>query len=115
MGAGAGANLAGSRASRHSPSRCAHSTYRSLSPCPNASASSACSPIAGANVEIWHVAAAGDYSQYGTQRAATFLRGIHVVDYTEAALKDMTGHVITLAEAENLPAHGEAVRRRFER
>jgi histidinol dehydrogenase len=44
----------------------------------------------------------------------TFLRGIHVVDYTEAALKDLTGHVITLAEAENLPSHGEAVRRRFE-
>jgi histidinol dehydrogenase len=44
----------------------------------------------------------------------TFLRGIHVVDYTEAALKDVSGHVITLAEAENLPAHGEAVRRRFE-
>ncbi|CAN5151656.1 histidinol dehydrogenase [soil metagenome] len=45
----------------------------------------------------------------------TFLRGIHVVDYSEAALKDVSGHVITLAEAENLPAHGEAVRRRFER
>ena len=45
----------------------------------------------------------------------TFLRGIHVVDYTEAALKDVSGHVITLAEAEQLPAHGEAVRRRFER
>ncbi|HYZ69522.1 MAG TPA: histidinol dehydrogenase, partial [Mycobacterium sp.] len=45
----------------------------------------------------------------------TFLRGIHVVDYTEAALKDVSGHVITLAEAENLPAHGQAVRRRFER
>ncbi len=45
----------------------------------------------------------------------TFLRGIHVIDYTEAALKDMTGHVITLANAEDLPAHGEAVRRRFER
>lgn len=44
----------------------------------------------------------------------TFLRGIHVVDYTEAALKDVSGHVITLANAENLPAHGEAVRRRFE-
>ena len=44
----------------------------------------------------------------------TFLRGIHVVDYTEAALKDVAGHVITLATAENLPAHGEAVRRRFE-
>lgn len=45
----------------------------------------------------------------------TFLRGIHVVDYDEAALKDVSGHVITLAEAENLPSHGEAVRRRFER
>lgn len=44
----------------------------------------------------------------------TFLRGIHVVDYTEAALKDVSGHVITLAKAEDLPAHGEAVRRRFE-
>jgi histidinol dehydrogenase len=43
----------------------------------------------------------------------TFLRGIHVVDYTEAALKDVSGHVITLAKAEDLPAHGEAVRRRF--
>ncbi|MCT7659880.1 histidinol dehydrogenase [Mycobacterium deserti] len=45
----------------------------------------------------------------------TFLRGIHVVDYDEVALKDVAGYVITLAEAENLPAHGEAVRRRFER
>jgi histidinol dehydrogenase len=45
----------------------------------------------------------------------TFLRGIHVVDYDEAALKDVSGYVITLAEAENLPAHGEAVRRRFEK
>src|SRR3954451_17032240 len=45
----------------------------------------------------------------------TFLRGIHVVDYTEAALKDVSGYVITLAQAEQLPAHGEAVRRRFEK
>ncbi|WP_025737633.1 histidinol dehydrogenase [Mycobacterium genavense] len=45
----------------------------------------------------------------------TFLRGIHVVDYTEAALKDVSGHVVTLAKAEDLPAHGEAVQRRFER
>ncbi|MGD1241766.1 histidinol dehydrogenase [Mycobacterium seoulense] len=45
----------------------------------------------------------------------TFLRGIHVVDYTEAALKDVSGHVVTLAKAEDLPAHGEAIRRRFER
>jgi histidinol dehydrogenase len=45
----------------------------------------------------------------------TFLRGIHVVDYDEVALKDVSGYVITLAQAENLPAHGEAVRRRFEK
>ena len=45
----------------------------------------------------------------------TFLRGIHVVDYTEAALKDVAGYVMTLANAEDLPAHGEAVRLRFER
>jgi histidinol dehydrogenase len=45
----------------------------------------------------------------------TFLRGIHVVDYTESALKDVSGHVVTLAKAEDLPAHGEAIRRRFER
>ncbi len=44
----------------------------------------------------------------------TFLRGIHVVDYSEAALKDVSGHVIALANAEDLPSHGEAVRRRFE-
>ncbi len=44
----------------------------------------------------------------------TFLRGIHVVEYTEAALKDVSGHAITLAQAEDLPAHGEAIRRRFE-
>jgi histidinol dehydrogenase len=44
----------------------------------------------------------------------TFLRGVHVVEYTEAALKDVSGHVIALAGAEDLPSHGEAVRRRFE-
>ena len=44
----------------------------------------------------------------------TFLRGIHVVEYTEAALKEVAGHVMTLANAEDLPAHGEAVRLRFE-
>src|SRR5690349_1100630 len=43
----------------------------------------------------------------------TFLKGIHVVDYDEAALKDVSGYVITLSAAEDLPAHGEAVRRRF--
>ncbi|WP_433679434.1 histidinol dehydrogenase [Nocardia sp. CA-119907] len=44
----------------------------------------------------------------------TFLRGIHVVEYTEAALKDVAGHVVALANAEDLPAHGQAVQARFE-
>lgn len=43
----------------------------------------------------------------------TFLRGVHVIDYDEAALKEVAGHVQTLAKAEDLPAHGEAVRLRF--
>ncbi|RJO69200.1 histidinol dehydrogenase [Nocardia panacis] len=44
----------------------------------------------------------------------TFLRGIHVVEYTEAALKDVAGHVVALSHAEDLPAHGQAVTARFE-
>jgi histidinol dehydrogenase len=43
----------------------------------------------------------------------SFLRGIHVVDYDEAALRDVARHVVTLAQAEDLPAHGEAVTARF--
>jgi protocatechuate 3,4-dioxygenase beta subunit len=39
-----------------------------------------CSPVAGANVEIWHVDAAGNYSQYGTQTAQTYLRGIQTTN-----------------------------------
>ncbi|EWC59756.1 Histidinol dehydrogenase [Actinokineospora spheciospongiae] len=43
----------------------------------------------------------------------TFLRGIHVVDYSEDALREVSGHVVALAEAEDLPAHGQAVTARF--
>jgi histidinol dehydrogenase len=43
----------------------------------------------------------------------TFLRGIHVVDYSREALADAAAHVCTLADAEDLPAHGAAVRARF--
>ena len=35
-----------------------------------------CSPVSGANVEIWQCDAAGNYSQYGTQTSQTYLRGI---------------------------------------
>lgn len=43
----------------------------------------------------------------------SFLRGIHVVSYDESALRDVAHHVVTLANAEDLPAHGQAVEARF--
>lgn len=45
----------------------------------------------------------------------TFLRGIHLVEYTREALQEVAGHVVALSAAEDLPAHGDAVRVRFER
>jgi len=43
----------------------------------------------------------------------TFLRGIHVIDYSEDALRDVADRVVALANAEDLPAHGQAVTARF--
>ena len=40
----------------------------------------------------------------------SFLRGVHIIEYDEAALVDVAGHVIALAEAEDLPAQGDAIR-----
>ncbi len=44
----------------------------------------------------------------------SFLKAVHVVDYTREALADVAGHVTALAEAEDLPGHAAAVRVRFE-
>jgi len=44
----------------------------------------------------------------------SFLKAVHVIDYTRAALAEVADHVITLAEAEDLPGHAAAVRVRFE-
>ena len=43
-------------------------------------ANNGCAAVSSADVEIWHVDAAGDYSQYGSQTAATFLRGIQTTN-----------------------------------
>jgi histidinol dehydrogenase len=43
----------------------------------------------------------------------SFLRGVHLVEYDADALRDVVGHVVTLANAEDLPAHGQAVQARF--
>jgi histidinol dehydrogenase len=43
----------------------------------------------------------------------TFLRGVQLIEYDEAALRDVAPHVVALANAEDLPAHGEAVTARW--
>jgi histidinol dehydrogenase len=44
----------------------------------------------------------------------TFLRGLHFVEYSEEAFNQIAKTVVTLATAEDLPAHGEAMLARFE-
>lgn len=44
-----------------------------------------------------------------------FVKNMHVVTYSEAALRDVGAKVVTLAEAEDLPSHGVAVSVRLER
>jgi histidinol dehydrogenase len=43
----------------------------------------------------------------------TFLRGIQLVEYDSDALVKVADHVVALAGAEDLPAHGQAVTARF--
>ncbi|WP_459612142.1 histidinol dehydrogenase [Corynebacterium urogenitale] len=43
----------------------------------------------------------------------TFLKSIHVVNYNKEALHEISETVQTLAKAERLPAHGEAIAARF--
>lgn len=44
----------------------------------------------------------------------SFLRGIHVIEYDEHALRDVSQHVVALAQAEDLPGHGDAIRARVD-
>jgi protocatechuate 3,4-dioxygenase beta subunit len=41
---------------------------------------SACAPVAGAVVDIWQCDADGNYSQYGSERTLTYLRGLQTTD-----------------------------------
>ena len=43
----------------------------------------------------------------------TFMRAIQVIDYSRDALREVSGHVVALSRAEDLPAHGDAVSIRF--
>jgi len=44
----------------------------------------------------------------------TFLRGLHYIEYSKQAFIDISQTVITLANSEDLPAHGEAMTARLE-
>jgi histidinol dehydrogenase len=44
----------------------------------------------------------------------TFLRGLHFVSYNQAAFLELVPTVVTLANSEDLPAHGEAMTARLE-
>jgi histidinol dehydrogenase len=66
--------------------------------------------LAGSN----HVLPTGGCACHsGGLSVQTFLRGIHVVAYDGPALAAAADHVVTLANAEDLPAHGQAVQARF--
>jgi histidinol dehydrogenase len=61
-----------------------------------------------------HVLPTGGCARHsGGLSVQSFLRGVHIVEYTEEALRDVAHHVVTLAAVEDLPAHGEAVSARF--
>ena len=65
--------------------------------------------MAGSN----HVLPTGGQSRYASGLGAyTFLRPQQVIEYDAAALEAVADRIVTLAEAEALPAHGDAVRAR---
>ncbi|KRA23084.1 histidinol dehydrogenase [Microbacterium sp. Root61] len=67
--------------------------------------------LAGSN----HVLPTGGQARYASGlSASTFLRPQQVIEYDREALAAVRDGIVTLANAEVLPAHGEAVEARFE-
>jgi histidinol dehydrogenase len=61
-----------------------------------------------------HVLPTGGFARHSSGLSVqSFLKGIHVVDYNEQALREVAAKVVALANAEDLPAHGEAITARF--
>ncbi len=62
-----------------------------------------------------HVLPTGGAGRHaGGLSVQSFLRGMSVVAFDRPALNDLARHVVALAEAEDLPAHGQAVKARFD-
>lgn len=67
--------------------------------------------LAGSN----HVLPTGGQARYASGlSAATFLRPQQVIEYDHEALARVRDEIVVLADAEALPAHGEAITARFE-
>jgi histidinol dehydrogenase len=57
-----------------------------------------------------HVLPTGGTARHGSGLSVqTFLKGVHLVEYSAAALAEAAPHVVALAEAEDLPAHANAI------
>lgn len=57
-----------------------------------------------------HVLPTGCTARYASGLSVqSFLKGVHLVEYTHAALAEAAPYVLALAAAEDLPAHGAAV------
>src|SRR5690606_7226325 len=66
--------------------------------------------IAGSN----HVLPTGGTSRFASGLGVTsFLRAVSIVEYDADALAEVGPHAIALANAEDLPAHGEAIAARL--
>ncbi|HEY7010280.1 MAG TPA: histidinol dehydrogenase [Jatrophihabitantaceae bacterium] len=61
-----------------------------------------------------HVLPTGCTARYASGLSVqSFLKGVHLVEYTAEALAEVAPHVLALSAAEDLPAHGAAVSVRF--
>ena len=68
--------------------------------------------MAGSN----HVLPTGGCAHYASGLGVhSFVRAVQVVEYDAGALETLTDRIVALANDEDLPAHGEAVRARFVR
>ncbi|MFM6971802.1 MAG: histidinol dehydrogenase, partial [Rhodoluna sp.] len=61
-----------------------------------------------------HVLPTGGQAKFGSGLGVhSFLRAQQVIDYDKTGLQAVAGQIATFADAEGLPAHGEAVQARF--
>ena len=67
--------------------------------------------LAGSN----HVLPTGGCAHYASGLGVhSFVKAVQVIEYGEDALRELASRIVALADAEDLPAHGEAVQTRFQ-